>query len=50
MNEFRNRILDLICLVAGPPRAGGAIGLVEEVLLLRKQLDVLTRGKKKGLP
>ncbi len=42
--------MDLICLLLRLPKAGGAMGLVAEVLLLRQQLLVLTRGKKKCPP
>jgi hypothetical protein len=40
-------ILDVICLCVRLCRRGGASGLVAEVLLLRQQLLVLTRGKTK---
>ena len=47
MIEIGEKLLELICLVLRLPKAGGACGLVAEVLLLRQQLLVLTRGKKK---
>ena len=47
MFEIGEKILDLVCLLLRLPKAGGAFGLVAEVLLLRQQLLVLTRGKKK---
>jgi len=47
MFEIGEKLLELVCLLLRLPKAGGAFGLVAEVLLLRQQLLVLTRGKKK---
>ena len=47
MVEIGEKILDLVCLLLRLPKAGGGCSLVAEVLLLRQQLIVLTRGKKK---
>lgn len=44
------KILELICLFLRLSKRGGAAGLVAEVILLRQQLVVLTRGKKKSPP
>ena len=48
--EISKRILDLICLLLRLQKAEGVFGLVAEILLLKQQLLVLTRGKKNALP
>jgi putative transposase len=50
MIEIATKILDAFCLLIRLLRTGGSYGLVAEVLLLRQQLLVLNRGKKKCPP
>ena len=50
MIEIATKILDALCLLIRLLRTGGSYGLVAEVLLLRQQLLVLKRGKKKCPP
>ena len=50
MITIASKILELICLFLRLSRRGGTAGLVAEVILLRQQLLVLTRGKKKSPP
>ena len=50
MIEIATKILDALCLLIRLLRPGGSNGLVAEVLLLRQQLLVLKRGKKKCPP
>ena len=47
MLKIAEKILELVCLLLKIRKAGGAFSLVAEVLLLRQQLLVLSRGKKK---
>ena len=50
MIEIATKILDALCLLISLLRPGGSYGLVAEVLLLRQQLLVLKRERKKCPP